>query len=392
MAPEVTQTESRKFGVEPRKYEPKTGRAQACLLLCLFLLVTHLNAENTIVLGPGRLAANPKTDHPRSFKFPQDHFFHTGYRVEWCYFVGILETDSGPMGYELSFFRAYFGPKVTVYPVHFAISDMRNKIHKTAQVLERELGNLAGQDKRSIWSGDYRLEILGPASFRISAFPREEPGFGIELDLKGKTENILLHGNKGKSLKSRNRPGFYSYYYSIPRLETKGTMYLDGKEYAIQSGQTWMDHEWSSPENSPDSRSDLFSKENSWDWICIQLDDGSDVMAFNFRSGRGEPSETFGTIRNKEGDVLSLEKEGQLLFRAKPQSWTSSKTGIPYRLNWTIETETLKLEISPKFEDQEFDARQSSGLIYWEGGIDVKGWKDGKPVTGKGYLELKGSR
>ncbi|EQA35671.1 hydroxyneurosporene synthase CrtC [Leptospira inadai serovar Lyme str. 10] len=366
-------------------------RIRFSLLITILLFTLSSNAEHAVAFGPNKTLQG-RAENGRQFRFPQDHFFHNGFRVEWCYFVGILNTETGKeLGYELSFFRAFFGSKVSVYPVHFAISDMNEKIHKTAQGLERELGSLAGQDKRSIWSGDYRMEVLGPAEFRITAFPRQESGFGIELELKGKPEGILLHGNKGKSIKSRVHPEFYSYYYSIPRLETKGTLYLDGKEYVVTSGKSWMDHEWSSPEGTVNTNH-LASKENAWDWICIQLDDGSDIMAFNFRSKSGEASETFGTVRNRDGKVRSLEKEGDLRFQPKSKIWKSPNTGIQYALEWTLESDQLSLEINPKFEDQEFDARETSGLIYWEGGISVKGLKDGKPVSGKGYLELKGGR
>ena len=170
--------------------------------------------SSLFLISSGSGFASPKTD---GFKFPQDHFFHKGYRVEWCYFIGILDTEEGKeLGYELSFFRAYLGPKVALYPVHFAISDLENEKHKISQTIERELGGVAGQDKSNLWSGDYRMEVTGPADFRISAFPRTDSGFGLELELSTKPKNILIHGKNGKSLKSRKNPKFFSYYYSIP--------------------------------------------------------------------------------------------------------------------------------------------------------------------------------
>jgi predicted secreted hydrolase len=38
-------------------------------------------------------------------------------------------------------------------------------------------------------------------------------------------------------------------------------------------------------------------------------------------------------------------------------------------------------------QDQELDARQSSGTVYWEGAVTVQ--RKGQPV-GRGYLELTG--
>lgn len=334
----------------------------------------------------------PSVPSQKAFRFPQDHSFHKGFRVEWCYFVGILETDEGKeLGYELSFFRAYAGTKVAVYPVHFAISDMKEEKHRKAQTLERELGNVAGQNKSSIWSGDYRMEILGPAEFRISAFPRTESGFGLELELNSKPDRILVHGNQGKSVKSRMNPKFFSYYYSIPRMETKGSLYLDGKEYTVKSGTSWMDHEWSSPEGS-ELNFDLSSQDISWEWICLQLEDGSDLVAFNFKSKFSPESETFGTLRSPDGKVRSFEKEKELSFVSENQTWKSSESGTSYKLRWKLISDRFKLNIAPKFEEQEFDARPTTGLSYWEGGVNVEGEIDGRKIKGKGYLELKPSR
>ncbi len=361
-------------------------------IICILFFLILPFFESGSFATPQSISQNEKPIHSKSFRFPQDHLFHKGYRVEWCYFVGILDTDDGrELGYELSFFRAYVGPKIAVYPVHFAISDMKEGKHKKAQTLERELGDVAGQNKATLWSGDYRMDVIGPAQFRISAFPRTDAGFGLELELNSKTENIISHGTNGKSFKSRSNPQYYSYYYSIPRMTTTGTLYIDGKEFNVKSGTSWMDHEWSSPEGT-EASFDLSSKDFSWDWICIQMEDGSDIMAFNFKNKSSQEAETFGTFRTSKGKTKYFEKENELLFRSENETWKSPGTGISYKLRWKLISDRFKLNISPKFEEQEFDARSTTGLAYWEGGIKVEGEIDGKIVKGTGYLELKPSR
>jgi predicted secreted hydrolase len=47
----------------------------------------------------------------------------------------------------------------------------------------------------------------------------------------------------------------------------------------------------------------------------------------------------------------------------------------------------LELTIEPLFDDQEHDARATTGAIYWEGAALAS--IDGKPA-GRGYLELTG--
>ncbi|MDV6237443.1 lipocalin family protein [Leptospira ellisii] len=332
----------------------------------------------------------------RPFTFPKDHSFHSGYGVEWCYFVGILRSSEGKSyGYELSFFKGIFGKETEVFPVHFAVSDLENKNHKTAQTIERTLGGMAGYDKNGIFSGDFRLEIKGKSAFHIVAKPKNASGLSLDLTLNADPSKILLHGERGKSLKSRNNPNYYSYYYSIPRLSTKGELKVEGKKISITEGESWMDHEWSSPLGST-IKAELSDRNNAWDWICILLEDGSELTVFNFRESRNSASESFGTFRSKNGTVIRLEKE--ISFLHDSSFWKSARTGKKYPLYWNLRTRSssqeaeLDLRIEPFFEDQEFDSRPTTGFSYWEGAVKISGTKTGKTVRGNGYLELKGNR
>ena len=43
--------------------------------------------------------------------------------------------------------------------------------------------------------------------------------------------------------------------------------------------------------------------------------------------------------------------------------------------------------VEPLMDDQELDARASTGTIYWEGAVRVE---EARGVRGRGYLELTG--
>nr|WP_246057621.1 lipocalin-like domain-containing protein [Leptospira gomenensis] len=334
----------------------------------------------------------------RPFVFPKDHSFHSGYGVEWCYFVGILRSSDGKRyGYELSFFKGIFGKETEVFPVHFAISDLETKKHTTAQTVERALGGMAGYDKNGIFSGDFRFEIKGKSSFHIVAKPKNVSGFSLDLTLNTDPSEILLHGERGKSFKSRNNPNYYSYYYSIPRLSTKGELNVGGKKISVTEGDSWMDHEWSSPFDS-EIKTKLSDRTNSWDWICILFEDGSELTVFNFRESQRSVSESFGTYRSKNGNVIRFEKEKEISFLHDSKFWKSERTGKRYPLYWNLRTHPsskeaeFDLKIEPFFEDQEFDSRPTTGFSYWEGAVKIFGTRAGKTVRGTGYLELKGNR
>ena len=46
-----------------------------------------------------------------------------------------------------------------------------------------------------------------------------------------------------------------------------------------------------------------------------------------------------------------------------------------------------RYRLEPLMDDQEFDARASTGIIYWEGAVRAF---EGNREAGRGYLELTG--
>lgn len=329
-----------------------------------------------------------------AIEFPKDHTFHKDFALEWCYFVGNLNTKNGnELGYELSFFKAKLNGKEEIFPVHFAISDISNKKHYTAQTIERKIGNLAAYNDLLIRSGDYKIEILGESEFKITAIPRKEK-ISLELHLSAPKKEILLHGDKGLSIKSNLDKNIYSYYYSIPRLTTKGFLKIGERKLEVSAGTSWMDHEWSIPlsglDKNRDAKKTLASEENSWDWICLNFEDGSDLMLFNFRKTKTDSSETFGTLRSATGEIKHFQSREEIKLDAKENLWKSKETNKRYPTNWKIQSNELFLEIEMKFPEQEFIAFSTTGNSYWEGSVSAKGTYKGKPVAAKGYLEMKG--
>ncbi|MBK8397968.1 MAG: carotenoid 1,2-hydratase [Leptospiraceae bacterium] len=329
-----------------------------------------------------------------AIEFPKDHTFHKDFGLEWCYFVGNLKVEGGQeIGYELSFFRANLNGKEEVFPVHFAISDITNRKHYTAQSIDRKIGNLADYNDSLIRSGDYKIEILGESNFKITANPRMQ-NISLELHLTASKREILLHGDKGYSIKSIREKNIYSYYYSIPKLITKGFLKIGDSKFVVKEGTSWMDHEWSFPildsGNNLSVKKSLASKENSWDWICLNLEDGSDIMVFNFRKSKSDSSETFGTLRTSNGETIYFQSPNEIQFVAQDLTWKSPETNKYYPMKWKIISKDIHIEIEAKFFEQEFLGYTSTGNSYWEGAVKAKGFIKEKPTTGSGYLELKG--
>ena len=109
---------------------------------------------------------------------------------------------------------------------------------------------------------------------------------------------------------------------------------------------------------------------SGWDWCGINLDGGGSLMAFRMRGKDGStqfapPGVSFEAFR----------------------TWKSPRTGVEYPVAVRVRTNQNDLVLQPLMDDQELDARASTGTIYWEGAVTA--FKDNRPV-GKGYLELTG--
>src|SRR4051794_3098932 len=89
-------------------------------------------------VGGARSSGFARVTAPREFVFPQDHGPHQEYAIEWWYYTGNLNTDSGRhLGYQLTFFRFGLDPQApqrasdfatsNVYMAHFALTDVANQ-------------------------------------------------------------------------------------------------------------------------------------------------------------------------------------------------------------------------------------------------------------------------
>lgn len=319
------------------------------------------------------------------FEFPRDHGSHPQHKIEWWYFTGNLDTAAGRrFGYQLTFFRigAVAKPEVVspwalrdVWMAHLAVTDVTGRTYHHADRLNRAGPGLAGATPARVWNEDWdcRFENGG---MQLRARDRE---FGLELDLApGKPP--VLHGRDGLSQKGPS-PGNASHYYSFTRLPTRGVLTVGGERHEV-TGASWMDHEFGS--------SFLEKGTAGWDWFSAQLDDGSELMLFQLRGeGGGATTGSAGTFIGADGTVRVLQAGD---FRLTPgRTWTAPG-GAAYPIAWQLAVPVLGLELESVavLPQQEFQAVGTPGLGYWEGAVDYRGTTGGRPVAGRGYLEMTG--
>ncbi|HCE07369.1 MAG TPA: carotenoid 1,2-hydratase [Oxalobacteraceae bacterium] len=319
----------------------------------------------------------------KSLSFPHDFGAHPSFRTEWWYATGWLQTpDHEPLGFQITFFRSAtehdpadpsrFAPKQLVL-AHAALSDPAVGKLVSDQKSAREGFGLvfAKEGDTDVKLDDWRL--LRTADGRYHALVKARD-FTLDLVLSP-TQRVMLQGEHGFSRKGP-QASQASYYYSEPQLKVAGTVTRNGKPVTV-SGSAWLDHEWSSSILAPDAA--------GWDWVGANLADGSALMAFQMRSKSGDKLWAHASLRDASGRVTQFNPEE---VRFEPvRIWRSGRTNTEYPVATQIRTGSLAWRLTPLQDDQELDARQSTGAVYWEGAVTVA--RDGQPA-GHGYLEMTG--
>lgn len=314
--------------------------------------------------------------------FPRDHGAHPDFRQEWWYVTGTLATPRGEtLGFQVTFFRAR--PDITtdnpgalvprqVIVAHAALADTRHGRLRHDERAGRASLGLAGAETGStrVWVDDWRLD-LDRNAWRAKLAARD---FAIDLELR-MTRLPVANGREGYSQKGP-APEEASYYYSVPHLAATGGIERAGRKEAV-TGLAWLDHEWSSQI--------LPAGAVGWDWIGIHLEGGGALMAFRMRDAAGRTLYAGGTLLSPK-DITRALAPDQVAFEPL-RRWRSPRTGAEYPVAMKVVVLGREWLIEPMMDDQELDARSSTGTIYWEGAVRVR--LDGA-VVGRGYLELTG--
>lgn len=326
----------------------------------------------------------------RKFSFPADHYSHPEFKTEWWYYTGHLAGASGKRyGYQVTFFR--FGLRdrqreskehpvlfTDLYMAHFALSDIAAQRFLFRERINRGYGGKAGAatDAYLVWNEDWK--VAGDENNH--AIQVNERGTSLKLRLMSQKPPVL-HGDRGHSQKGEGE-GRASYYYSLTRMRTEGELTVDGKTEKVE-GVSWMDHEFGSNQ--------LREDQVGWDWFSIQLDNNRELMLYLMRrtDGSVDPYSS-GTLVRADGKTQHLkiaDYRVQVLDR-----WKSPKSGAEYPIKWqvSIPSESIELDVTPVFYDQELITARSTRVTYWEGAVAIRGTAAGKPVSGQGYVEMTG--
>lgn len=324
---------------------------------------------------------------PYDWNFPEDFGPHPDFLTEWWYYTGNVATDDGRrFGYQFTIFRRAITPESSeansewrtnqVYLVHFTVSDINSNTFYHDERFSRGSAGLAGatvEPVYRVWVEDWEILAQNDEA-SIVTIQAASDDFAIDLILE-QTKAPALQGDNGLSAKSAE-VGNASYYYTLSRLETSGTITIGDETFTV-TGNTWKDHEFST--------SALGNGAQGWDWFGLIFDNNTELMIGQIRLQDGGIEPAFGGLMIYPDGSTEYLPSDSFSIQATA-TWVSPHTGAEYPLGWDVEVmtsqETLNFSITPLMADQELADTDPS---YWEGAVSVSG-----DVRGYGYAELTG--
>jgi predicted secreted hydrolase len=330
---------------------------------------------------------------PQPLVFPRDHGTHPHTRTEWWYLTGCVQ-DAGqrPFGFQVTFFRSRVDVAQRLSGrlaarhllfAHAAITDVQGRQLHHEQRIARWNGEPPAVREGGVWADAQDLQVV-LRDWSLRRLPEDRyatrvRGEAIGIDLLATARQpLLLQGLAGFSRKGPD-PAQASFYTSHPQLAVQGHLRLAGQRFAVQ-GRAWLDHEW--------SQSLLHPEAVGWDWIGMNLDDGSSLTAFQLRRADGSALWTGGSWRTAGPSAAARPfQPGELRFGPE-RHWSSPRTRARYPVVWQVDTPVGRFTVQAVIDAQELDSRSSTGTVYWEGLCDLLD-AQGRRV-GCGYLEMTG--
>lgn len=313
--------------------------------------------------------------------FPQDEGRHHGFpNTEWWYTV--IHATGITTQHEYSILVTHFNNRFRF----FTISDLTNKMHHS----ETKLGKLKSKSGSLNLlhyiedTPDYfrsKKDIHGELIPFTYEFATHAPNMKLQANATAIKPPLMVNGDGYINIGNSGK----SWYYSLTRMNVQGTLTFNGVTEQF-TGLGWMDHQWGPFLVSPINILHLFE---TYEWFCLQLDDGTDIMISTIFNRKQQIPSTLDyasiQIVNSDGSSESypLDNFKRLSFLEKP-----NKKNRYMSNGWqlSIPERDLKLILTPNGNDHMVDF--PLGGSFFEGPVKVKGRIDHKRVEGRGFAEL----
>ena len=321
--------------------------------------------------SPSPVPTAAPTATPEAVRLPEDEGAHLT-DLEWWYFNGHLTTESGrEFSYHFVIFQSILPSGLPTRLAQLSWADHAAGLHLTEENATLPIPE-SSPGRFDLSVGEWTMTGDGE-TYRLSF---EIGDYAVELEGESQRPAVLHHSTGLVDL----GPGGKTYYYSRTRLQTSGTVSISGASHDV-AGNSWMDHQWG----------DFTTMGIGWDWLSLNLDDGSDLtVSVVWEQDGHKPISTYGTYVPADSDAVHL--PGDDISLVATDSWESPETGAVYPMNWELSIDSLDLDLTliPSMQDAEFALTAFVPVIYWEGSITASGTRSGLPVAGLGFVEMVG--
>ena len=355
----------------------------------------------TVLLGGLPLTAQALP--ARQLQFPRDFGSHPDLRTEWWYITGLALAGGRRWGFQVTFFRSRvegtqelrsaFAARQLIF-AHAALTDLQaGRIFHDQRIARAGFGVAQASEvdtavKLQNWSLVRKASgtSTGGSSSYTAQVQADDFSLALHFDT---TQPVLLQGANGLSRKGP-QPAQASYYYSQPQMQVSGSLQRGGERFAIEPARTpgdnraWLDHETSQALLHPDAV--------GWDWMGMNLHDGSALTAFRLRRADGSALWAGGSLRaaapaGQAGQAARIFGAEEVTFTPL-RHWVSPLGGTRYPVQWRVTTPVGVFEAHALLDNQELDSRASTGAVYWEGLCELR--DSTGALCGHGYLEMTG--
>ena len=312
---------------------------------------------------PSRPGPTAKPSFPTFVHLPRDQAAHPGAGIEWWYTIGHITSGRHEYGYEV---QLVAGGAAQIGFTDITAGNYASQQHIYA----------ANRVSVSSTALDVRMpaaSLSGPLSdMHLTAdLPH---GMGtLRLTLKATGPTVYANGTGLFPFL-----GGTSYYYSVPKVKTSGTLTLHGRSAHV-TGTSWLDRQWGNWD---------WSKLHKWTWMALQLSNGQVLNLWDLFDTTGETH--WATVLSPDGSerVVSVNPLASTATRFK----TSPVTGQRYAGKWIVRIPSLqaKLTVTAKPVLQEIDSGAPFSPGINEAASVVTGTYLGRPVAGESYVEQFG--
>ena len=348
-----------------------------------------------LTLGAG--TANALALPARALHFPRDHGSHPDLHTEWWYLTGHVQAEGRLWGFQVTFFRSRvdatqgmqsaFAARQLLF-AHAALTDIHGqRLHHDQRIARAGFGVAqASEQDTAVQLQDWSLvrSAQGSASRYTAQVQAQDFSLALQFDT---SQPVLLQGKEGLSRKGP-QPEQASYYYSQPQMQVSGSLQRGDERFVVEparapgDNRAWLDHEASQALMHPQAV--------GWDWMGMNLHDGSALTAFRLRCADGSALWAGGSLR-LPGQAARIFAPEEVVFTPL-RYWVSPLQGTRYPVQWRVATPVGTFEVRALLDNQELDSRASTGAVYWEGicALHDNAVAGSGALRGHGYLEMTG--